>query len=275
MVATAFLDACGFIPASNGTGNFVVSAAIQGYRTPAVANAVDGAVYSYRAESADKSQWEDGSGAYTSSDTTLARTTIIANSSGGTSAINFSAAPNVFITATSADLQNASLLNNGTLPLAQRGYSMPDVIVEEQQPAGTNGGTATSGSFFNRALNFLVRNAGSIASLSSNQLTLPAGTYYFEWSAPTYLTAQHQTRLQNITDGITIASGTSEYNIPNSANDSCVTRSSGSTVETITTSKTFALQHRVNTSRSTNGLGLASNFGITEVYSRLKITKLA
>lgn len=115
MSATGYLDACGFIPASSGTGSFVVSSAITGYQTPAGAGAVNAAVYSYRAESADKSQWEEGSGAYTVSTTTLARTTITANSSGGTSAINFSAAPNVFIVATSADLQNASLLTSGTL----------------------------------------------------------------------------------------------------------------------------------------------------------------
>jgi len=119
MSATGYLDACGFIPASSGTGSFVVSSAITGYQTPASAGAVNSTVYSYRAESSDKSQWEEGFGAYTVSTTTLARSTITANSSGGTSAINFSAAPNVFITAMSADLQNAALLTSGTLPVAR------------------------------------------------------------------------------------------------------------------------------------------------------------
>lgn len=119
MSATGFLDACGFIPASNGTGSFVVSSAITGYQTPASASAVNTTVYSYRAESADKSQWEEGFGAYTVSTTTLARSTITANSSGGATAISFSAAPNVFITAATADLQNAALLTSGTLPVAR------------------------------------------------------------------------------------------------------------------------------------------------------------
>ncbi len=57
MTANAFVDACGFIPASSGTGNFVVSSAVTGYQTPASAGAVNASVYSYRAESSDKTQW--------------------------------------------------------------------------------------------------------------------------------------------------------------------------------------------------------------------------
>lgn len=119
MSATAFLDACGFIPTSGGTGTWTVSAAVQGYQTIAAAataqGVASGAILSYRAESSDKSVWEEGYGATGSLNTTLART-VTANSSGTTSAINFSAAPNVFITAATADLQNAALLTSGLLP---------------------------------------------------------------------------------------------------------------------------------------------------------------
>jgi len=111
MSATGFLDACGFFPAAGGTADFVVSAAITGYQTPASAGAANGAVYSYRAQSTDLSQWEVGFGAYTSGTTTLARTTVVASSTG--SKVNFSSPPAVYITALSADLQNAALLTNG------------------------------------------------------------------------------------------------------------------------------------------------------------------
>jgi hypothetical protein len=121
MTATGFLDACGFNPASGGTGNFVVAAAITGYQTPASAGAVNGATYSYRAQSSDLTQWEEGFGAYTVATTTLARTTVTANSLGTTAAVSFTAAPNVFITALSADLANASLMTGGTLPAPQLG----------------------------------------------------------------------------------------------------------------------------------------------------------
>lgn len=102
MSATGFLDACGFFPAAGGTADFVVSAAITGYQTPASAGATNGAVYSYRAQSTDLSQWEVGFGAYTSGTTTLARTTVVASSTG--SKVNFSAPPSVYVTALTADL---------------------------------------------------------------------------------------------------------------------------------------------------------------------------
>jgi hypothetical protein len=118
--ATGFLDACGFTPTTGGTGTFTVSANISGYQTPASAGALNGGTYSYRAHSADLTQWEVGYGVYTVSGTTLSRT-VTANSLGTTAAVNFTAAPNVYITALSADLRNASLLGIGTVPPAQLG----------------------------------------------------------------------------------------------------------------------------------------------------------
>lgn len=138
MSAGAYLDSCGFNPVSSGTGDFVVSAAITGYRTPASASAVNGTVYSYRAESADRSQWEDGFGAYTSGTTTLARTTVTASSTG--SKVSFTSAPNVYVTALSTDLQNASLLNSGTVPVAR----LPQGAAVAANPSNPSGTSTTS-----------------------------------------------------------------------------------------------------------------------------------
>jgi hypothetical protein len=150
MSAGGFIDACGFIPASSGTGSFVVSTNVVGYQTPAGAGAVNAVVYSYRAESADKSQWEEGFGAYTTSGTTLARTTITANSLGTTAAVSFSAAPNVFITAMSADLENASLLSSGLVSptVGGTGVSNPTahtIPINEGSGAQANTGVGTAG----------------------------------------------------------------------------------------------------------------------------------
>ncbi|MBR1219425.1 hypothetical protein JQ557_15585 [Bradyrhizobium sp. U87765 SZCCT0131] len=132
MPASGFIDACGFNPASGGTGSFVVAAAITGYQTPASAGATNGTIYAYRAQSLDMSQWEIGFGTYSSATPTLARTTVTANSSGGTSAINFSAAPSVFVTALSVDLVNLAAtgcgyvnkFRNATMDVWQRGTSL-------------------------------------------------------------------------------------------------------------------------------------------------------
>jgi hypothetical protein len=149
--------------------------------------------------------------------------------------------------------------------------SVPDVIIEEQQASGTNAGASTSGSYASRTLNTLVRNNGSIASLSSNQVTLGAGTYYFQWSSPAFAADAFKTRIQNITDGTTASYGSTEYS--ENATPKSQTRSVGSCIVTIAASKAFELQMRVSISKATNGLGTASGFG-TEIYSRLEITKI-
>ena len=87
-----------FLPASGSTGDFVYSSGVTGYRTPVSSPALtDGATYRYRAESSDLSEWEVGEGTWTTSTTTLARTTIIHSSTGAK--VNFTAAPNVAIVA--------------------------------------------------------------------------------------------------------------------------------------------------------------------------------
>lgn len=160
MSAGGYLDGCGFIPASSGTGDFVVSAAVQGYQTPASAGAVNATVYTYRAESADKSQWEIGFGTYTTGTTTLARTTQLATSTG--SKVAFSAAPNVFVTAAKADLQNASLLTSGTVATARLG-------------SGT--ASATTALFGDQTYKSManIAQSGSASDLSTG--TIPAARY--------------------------------------------------------------------------------------------------
>lgn len=152
------------------------------------------------------------------------------------------------------------------------GVGAPDIIIEEQQPSGTQAGAAAATTWTNRNLNTMVRNVGSLGSFASGACTLPAGTYYFQWSAPSYLTGQNQTRLQNTTDNTTAASGTSEY--AQITPDGTISKSTGSAVVTITGSKAFSLQHWFHTARTLNGMGLTTSAGITEVYSRMEITKI-
>lgn len=105
----SFLNVCRFTAASSGTGNFVVSSAVTGYQAPSTAGAVNGAVYRYRAESADLTQWEIGYGAYTTGTATLARTSVIANSLGTTAKINFTAAPQVAVVVLAEDFNSATV----------------------------------------------------------------------------------------------------------------------------------------------------------------------
>ncbi len=109
-------DAIKFVPASSGTGDFVYSSTTVGYRSP-VSNLTNGATYNYRAESADLTQWEIGSGTWTSASSTLARTTIIYSSTGAK--VSFSAAPTVGVVGLSATVaQTANNLSDLASPIA-------------------------------------------------------------------------------------------------------------------------------------------------------------
>jgi hypothetical protein len=146
-------------------------------------------------------------------------------------------------------------------------------LFREEQASGTYGGGSTSGSYQTRVLNTTVVNNISGCSLATNQVTLPAGSYYAVGVTPLYGgNAQFKNRLQNMTDGTTIGIGTNQAN-GGGAGDSAIT-----IVEyyfTLASSKAIALQTRVTTSIATDGLGNRCNFGDTEVYSQLTITKVA
>ncbi|MGH6955935.1 MAG: hypothetical protein ACREEW_04645, partial [Caulobacteraceae bacterium] len=82
-----------------------------------------------------------------------------------------------------------------------------------QQTSGTaSGETLTGSAWTQRALNTTVENGVSGASLSGNQVTLPAGTYNVSASALCQAGANvsalnHKLRLRDITDGTTLISG--------------------------------------------------------------------
>ena len=101
----SLVNAVQYTPTLGGTGDFIVSAAVTGFRTPSAAGMVNGFIYSYRAESADLTQWEIGYGTWDSVNNKLVRTTVIANSAGGTSAINFTNPPFVGISLLTAEIR--------------------------------------------------------------------------------------------------------------------------------------------------------------------------
>jgi hypothetical protein len=89
-----------FAAASAGSGSFVDSGAVTGYRA-ASGNLTNGKTYRYRAESATLSEWEWGTGVWNSGTSTLTRT-VSFSSSGST--VVFTAAPQVAITIEPADI---------------------------------------------------------------------------------------------------------------------------------------------------------------------------
>ena len=161
---------------------------------------------------------------------------------------------------------NADLLDGKHL--SEIGGSIWDVIIEDRKPQGTNGGTFTSGAWRTRVLNTLVYNHDSLASLSYNRFTLPAGTYCIDWDAPAYDVAVHRSALYNYTRSTIVAYGTSMR-----TGSLTSASSNGTTVITITSPTSFEIRHICKITRDTNGFGIATTFG-TEIYTRVRIKKI-
>lgn len=167
----------------------------------------------------------------------------------------------------------STVVTGPTGPTGATGPGAQVATFADQKTSGTNGGTFTSGAWQTRTLNTTVYNGITSASLSSNQISLPAGTYNVIAFAPVGDTVQnHQARLQNITDTATTLTGTSMAALDISSavpiNQSVVMG-----VFTIAGTKTFELQHQCTLTKTTDGFGLAAGFG-TEVYAQITITKI-
>jgi len=146
-----------------------------------------------------------------------------------------------------------------------------DVIIEDQKPQGTNGGTFESGAWRTRDLNTLVFNHNSLASLDGNRFTLPAGTYCIDWDAPAFYVNGHQSALYNYTTSTIVAYGTSAYD--GGLGGTSVGTSVGTTVITITSPTSFEIRHICGNTKDTDGFGRATGFG-TEIYTRVRIKKI-
>jgi hypothetical protein len=149
------------------------------------------------------------------------------------------------------------------------------------EAAGTDGGTLNSGDWRDRTLNDEQYNTiGAVVGdyvssftpnpFGGNALSIPAGTYYIEARAAGYRVDSHKIRLYNFGDATTALQGTTHRaSNANSANEYALL----SGVITLSSTKYLGIQHRCETSQTTNGKGRAANF-INEIYVEISIWKL-
>jgi hypothetical protein len=142
-------------------------------------------------------------------------------------------------------------------------------LIRDFKATSSNGGTFTSGAWRQRDLNTLDDYDSIGISLSANQFTLPSGTYIIAINAPAFTVNAHQVRLLNVTTSGIIAYGTSE-NAP--SNVSSISQLI--TKFTINSSNTYRVEHRCQSTRTTNGFGIANGFGGGEIYTMVEITRL-
>lgn len=143
---------------------------------------------------------------------------------------------------------------------------------EDQKAANTDGGSGST-SYATRTLNTEVHNSITGASLSSNQVTLPTGTYLAEGRCPALRVNGHKCRLYNATAASVIAYGTSEFGAVGTGSI-VQTWSTVVTKFVLASASAVQLEHALQNTTNGADYGLAVNKTGVEVYSTLKIWKL-
>jgi hypothetical protein len=140
------------------------------------------------------------------------------------------------------------------------------VVVADEQGAGTDGGTFTSGAWRTRTLQTIKRNVNSsLLALASNQIRLKAGTYRCHIVTVGHACALHKARLYNTSSSVTLAVGT---NAKSDASDATPTNSVIIGYFTVADdNQLLEVQHQCSATKATNGFGIACNMGEVEVYT--------
>ena len=146
------------------------------------------------------------------------------------------------------------------------------IYIRDEKSSGTQGGTFTSGAWRTRTLNTIVTDETGAVALSSDQFTLPAGTYVIHAKAPAHAVSANKIRLQNITDATTTIVGENTFT-PTSTSVAPHAFVEGKF--TITSPKAFEIQHRGGSTSATLGFGVTTTFGVVEVYASVVLFKTA
>ena len=166
-----------------------------------------------------------------------------------------------------------TIANSGTATGFGGAFSNQLLHVRDEKSTNTSAGAATGGTQHVRDLNTVKTNEITGASLSSNQITLPSGTYFISARAPAFMVNAHKIFLYNTTDASNTLIGSSSYadTTYQVANDSVLFGRF-----TIAAQKVFELKHSIQVSRGGNGLGVETNLsGVVEVYAEVLIWKVA
>lgn len=146
--------------------------------------------------------------------------------------------------------------------------------------SGTDGGGNAAGAWTTRPINTENYDPNNIVSLSANRFTLGAGTYLITTSQThwSFLGAGGDSasgRIRNITDSTTlIVAETQHRNFALSSNGATLSVKTPTYKFTINSSKTFELQYYRDAIQTSNGLGVNSSTGESEIYASIFIQKI-
>lgn len=140
----------------------------------------------------------------------------------------------------------------------------------DSKASGNAGGTFTTGAWQKRTVTEDT-DTGSNVSVASSVIVLAAGTYECRIQCPAQDVNRHQARLQNTTGASTIFLGSSQFSSTAggvNATSVIVGRF------TIAASQNLEIQHRCETTKTDDGFGVDSAFGVNTIYTIAEFWKI-
>lgn len=161
-----------------------------------------------------------------------------------------------------------SYARNSAVPTS----SVPYLHVRDEKASGTPAGSSVAADITQtRTLNTIVSNTMG-ASLASNTITLPAGTYQCRIRAPAGFVQSHAAYLYNVTDGAYTKTGSTQFAPPTGQT---YTDSTVSGQFTISAPKSFTVRHYTQNAYGAYGLGQQAATGQVEVYAEAEFWRIA
>jgi len=148
------------------------------------------------------------------------------------------------------------------------------IMVRHNETDTTAGGTATAGSWQTRTLNHKPFDSGSLATLTANELLIPAGTYDVTAVAMGYKVGGFKLRLWDVTNSTSYGNLVAVNGV-SAAADTTGAFAHLSGRFTAAAPTTIRLEQRAQTTAATNGWGFPASLGEAEIYASLSLTKVA
>ncbi|MER9158894.1 hypothetical protein [Mesorhizobium sp. M0778] len=144
------------------------------------------------------------------------------------------------------------------------GGGAADAVLEDRKLSGVAGGSFVKEVFRTRALNTKAYDPAGIITLAGNEFT-PSVNCRVRWRAPAWGVVRHITRLFNVTDGVVVASGSSAV-----ADTSPHQQTDSVGWGTIVAGKAYRIEHWCATTSNTEGFGVATASGESELYTSVE-----
>ena len=157
---------------------------------------------------------------------------------------------------------------------ALTGMATQYMHVRDEKAQGTDAGSSLAGVNI-RVLNTVVSNTISGASLSSNRVTLPSGSYLITGRAPAIKANDHKGYLYNVTASSLAITGSTAWHNNSSFMAQTDTHLTG--IVTISGTTVFEFRHLIQSALATEGLGIGTYSAAAgvEVFAELLITKVS